>query len=373
MWLLSPVHLQRTQTKHSISSTPYRHTCFLPHGSSHTSYPNASFWSPFSTHNNKLFPSHLVTATPRTRLQAIQALEARKLRFIAAQRRAMDKLTHSLHLPRLEEWYSTSLDTLLNHLDINLLRACRYSTVRVMETVYPEVQWLQHKFLYPLRRPRRRRNAGENAQLSASTPMDTQTTNKRKRGRREDKGISSVKPSISWGESLLRSYMRQILPYTQAQYNYKHPLLVHDTTGFRMELDVYYPEVRLALEYQGKQHYRNAFYQENHQSQTRRDSEKREACQKQNITLIEIPFWWDRSLNSLAATILEHRPDIALNITVTPTSIYLPIPATEPKGFRNPRKTEENPQTQFLVQYKYLDFMDPANKYVICLRNVLNI
>lgn len=41
-----------------------------------------------------------------------------------------------------------------------------------------------------------------------------------------------------------------------------------------------------------------------------RDSFKREGSAKQGITLIEIPFWWDYSLGSLAATLFKARPDI---------------------------------------------------------------
>ena len=43
-----------------------------------------------------------------------------------------------------------------------------------------------------------------------------------------------------------------------------------------------------------------------------RDQEKKEACQRQNITLIHVPFWWDHKATSLAATIAQHRPDVLL-------------------------------------------------------------
>jgi hypothetical protein len=34
-----------------------------------------------------------------------------------------------------------------------------------------------------------------------------------------------------------------------------------------------------------------------------RDKEKRQVCKDNGITLIEIPYWWDKTLPSLAATI----------------------------------------------------------------------
>jgi hypothetical protein len=40
------------------------------------------------------------------------------------------------------------------------------------------------------------------------------------------------------------------------------------------------------------------------------DISKSELCKKMGITLIEVPFWWDRKRESLAATIFSHRPDL---------------------------------------------------------------
>jgi hypothetical protein len=39
---------------------------------------------------------------------------------------------------------------------------------------------------------------------------------------------------------------------------------------------------------------------------------KREFAAKLGITLIPIPFWWDKSSASLAATLLAYRPDLPL-------------------------------------------------------------
>lgn len=42
----------------------------------------------------------------------------------------------------------------------------------------------------------------------------------------------------------------------------------------------------------------------------KRDEEKREECKNRNISLIEIPFWWDGKPESLIATIHRIRPDV---------------------------------------------------------------
>lgn len=45
----------------------------------------------------------------------------------------------------------------------------------------------------------------------------------------------------------------------------------------------------------------------------KRDKEKRKICEKEGITLIEIPYWWDKKIPSLATTIQQQRPDLIQN------------------------------------------------------------
>ena len=55
-----------------------------------------------------------------------------------------------------------------------------------------------------------------------------------------------------------------------------------------MELDIWLPELNLAFEYQGEQHYSDDVI-------SRRDREKRSACKEAGIRLIEVPYTWDAS------------------------------------------------------------------------------
>ena len=41
-----------------------------------------------------------------------------------------------------------------------------------------------------------------------------------------------------------------------------------------------------------------------------RDKQKEISCKENSITLIRIPYWWDQSRDSLAATIHKYRPDL---------------------------------------------------------------
>ena len=96
---------------------------------------------------------------------------------------------------------------------------------------------------------------------------------------------------------------------------------------------IFLPHLSLALEYQGEHHYfsndqygKLAIYQ-------RRDQAKRKFASQFGITLIPIPFWWDRSSDSLASTIEYYRPDINLQTKKK----VLPIPPEMPDRFKKAR------------------------------------
>jgi hypothetical protein len=130
----------------------------------------------------------------------------------------------------------------------------------------------------------------------------------------------------------------------QLEVNYRHPSLRYTDSEICMELDIFIPSLSLAFEYQvtlhimmlailklhvqGVQHYvfggtlfSNStvnvqvhlffsFYSSyinlsscitTHTNlMQHRDAEKRTACLKQGITLIEVPYWWDLDKESLA-------------------------------------------------------------------------
>lgn len=92
------------------------------------------------------------------------------------------------------------------------------------------------------------------------------------------------------------------------------------STGLPIELDVYVESLKLAVEYQGEQHYKAIHWSSDFVTQQIRDEEKRRACKQvlktvvikcvqHNVTLVEVPYWWDRTTESLAATIHKVRSD----------------------------------------------------------------
>lgn len=103
----------------------------------------------------------------------------------------------------------------------------------------------------------------------------------------------SFKPTESRSEIKCREILERYFkkPFRKARPNF---LRNHITGRHNLELDCYNPELRLALEYNGAQHYKyipffhptkDAFY-----NQKYRDDMKHRLCKENGIRLIEIPY-----------------------------------------------------------------------------------
>jgi hypothetical protein len=117
----------------------------------------------------------------------------------------------------------------------------------------------------------------------------------------------------------VRSYLLDV------REDFVHEELVFQS-GVKMQLDVFLPRELLAFEYQGEQHFYDVFSMGSKWNYEQRDVEKREACKMNGITLIEIPYWWDKKRESLEATIHSKRPDL-----VNVSCIAQLIPTLPPK------------------------------------------
>lgn len=99
-------------------------------------------------------------------------------------------------------------------------------------------------------------------------------------------------PKCSKGETECRRVLEKIfkLPFP----NVRPDFLKNIVTGENLELDMFNPNLKLACEYHGKQHYEfNKWMhksQQNFQNQQYRDIMKRDICKKLNINLIEVPY-----------------------------------------------------------------------------------
>lgn len=96
--------------------------------------------------------------------------------------------------------------------------------------------------------------------------------------------------------------------WVDAKWEYKHPDLMFNASGIKMELDVWIPSIKVGIEYQGEQH----FFPIKHwggepalKKVQERDQEKRIACRMRGIKLVEIPYSWDGGKNSLLEQIQQ--------------------------------------------------------------------
>ncbi len=164
----------------------------------------------------------------------------------------------------------------------------------------------------------------------------------------------------TWSKSqtLLAELVTDILQVTPAdiKVNYKHPALHFSQSTRSMELDIYIPSLALAFEYQGEHHYQFHYLYGSPELHQQRDQEKRALCQRARITLIEIPYWWNKEKGSLLATIHKCRPDL-IKQPVTD----LPIPDSDPKSHLT-----SPPNFPFLMglPWKHTDNIDPTGWWV---------
>ena len=88
--------------------------------------------------------------------------------------------------------------------------------------------------------------------------------------------------------NFLENYFQKPFP------NVRPNFMFNPETGSNLELDMFNPDLRLACEYNGKQHYQfNSYVHRNYNNfikQTRRDDIKRNICKKLGIDLIEVPY-----------------------------------------------------------------------------------
>lgn len=68
--------------------------------------------------------------------------------------------------------------------------------------------------------------------------------------------------------------------------------------------------MKLAFEYQGVQHYKDTLMLGEVSERQFKDQQKRNECERLGISLIEIPFWWDRRKESLIEFIKQQRPEL---------------------------------------------------------------
>ena len=101
------------------------------------------------------------------------------------------------------------------------------------------------------------------------------------------------KKRVNKKENMCRKILQQL--YQRKFPSIRPSFLKSPRTGKNLELDCYNKELKIALEYNGKQHYGyNKFFHKKPKdfyAQVHRDDWKRKKCKEKGIRLIEVPYW----------------------------------------------------------------------------------
>ena len=112
-------------------------------------------------------------------------------------------------------------------------------------------------------------------------------------------------------QKLLLQRVNQIFPHHEIRKNFRHPDMRFKETNKMMELDVYVPALALAFEYQGEMHYKTEHFKHGTTDRLKaRDQEKQLAAKECGITLIEVPYSWDSSKESVIKSVAKIRRDL---------------------------------------------------------------
>jgi len=91
--------------------------------------------------------------------------------------------------------------------------------------------------------------------------------------------------------------------------DYIHPFSYNE--GFKnMEVDIFISHLAIGFEFQGEQHYIEGGPFESLRNVIDRDLDKKSGSHLSGISLIKIPFWWDKEKEKLKEAILTQRPDL---------------------------------------------------------------
>ena len=120
----------------------------------------------------------------------------------------------------------------------------------------------------------------------------------------------SIMRFVSAPQRHLHKLLEELFHRDQILLDHYHKELRYDGTKRFMQLDIFIPSFNLAFEYQGEQHYSTHYLYGSPSIQQQRDQEKEMKCKEAGITLIHIPYWWNKEKSSLVATIRQYRPDL---------------------------------------------------------------
>jgi hypothetical protein len=125
-------------------------------------------------------------------------------------------------------------------------------------------------------------------------------------------------PKTSKGEEIVAEVFADIMQ-REVQRNIRPNFLRNPESGKALELDCYDEEYKIAVEYNGIQHYKypSAFHKSEQQfyDQLYRDRLKKKLCEEEGVYLIPIPYWVDMCISD------PNKPDSLICSKFVPRNI----------------------------------------------------
>eukprot|EP01114_Cavostelium_apophysatum_P022095 TRINITY_DN7884_c0_g1_i1.p1 TRINITY_DN7884_c0_g1~~TRINITY_DN7884_c0_g1_i1.p1 ORF type:complete len:873 (-),score=176.06 TRINITY_DN7884_c0_g1_i1:3235-5853(-) len=304
----------------------------------------------------------------------------------ANQRSYFHLLSEVLNYQEFDDWYSIRASDITSNGGSTLLKLCDGSPSAALRAVFPEHQWELWRFsALPVNFSQNEANVKhfldkfeENLQIKS--PSDWYRVSGQQL---QDFGGASViekvgglqamlakrYPNYQWDESKffgrgkkaaqrwLLLTVKDLLGSREVFENFRHPSLVFSRSKEPLELDIWVPSLALAFEYQGQHHYNDIFYFGAQKNFNERDTEKKELCENSGITLVEIPYWWDRRRESLLATIAKCNQKLSTKIFGSDLSLEAPIP-NEPPAKRAP--PNDFTKSSFMLAEDYDNMTEPT-------------
>jgi len=181
-------------------------------------------------------------------------------------KRLVSKVEKELQIKEPMEWYRVSIDQLK---DLGLAKIFQYhGMVSILKVAYPNMAWNEQFLL--------------------------------------GKGFKKA------GQRWLGAVLRQLWPKAELVEEYRFAENISNSSSEKklpMVFDFFFPDLNLAFEFQGLQHYQQLPVYGKVSLRMTQDDAKLSLCASKGITLVQVPFWWTRDKSSLITSILEQRPE----------------------------------------------------------------
>jgi len=177
----------------------------------------------------------------------------------------LHEMSNSFHIRHLDEWYRVSRK------ELQIIGAERFvkkrgGLMKLLSEVYPNYKWNNEKFL------------------------------------------GKQKKSSQWW--LYKTLKETFPPGIEILEEYQLPAMLFIQTGCLMLFDIFVPSLNIIIEYHGFQHFHDHYMFGDVKSCKEQDDERIVACASQNITYLEVPYWWKHDKESIIALVNLVRPDI---------------------------------------------------------------